>query len=141
MKRTLKISLVAAIIASIAIVSCKKYEEGPGLSLRTKKGRLTGDWKLKAVYENGVDISTQYIGTSSISSKIEKDGSITSISGGYTLTGTWEFLEKKEQLKTTYVVSGVTYMDTIEIIKLKNKEFWTRELVGDPNKQEFHWEK
>ena len=34
---------------------CKKYEDGPGLSLRTKKERATAEWEIKSYTYNGVD--------------------------------------------------------------------------------------
>jgi hypothetical protein len=34
---------------------CKKYEDGPGLSLRTKKARATAEWIVKTWTSNGVD--------------------------------------------------------------------------------------
>ena len=35
---------------------CKKYEDGPGLSLRTKKARATAEWIVKTFTSNGVDV-------------------------------------------------------------------------------------
>jgi hypothetical protein len=31
----------------IALSGCKKYEDGPGLSLSSKKSRVVANWKIK----------------------------------------------------------------------------------------------
>lgn len=51
MKNTLKFS-VAALALAIAVVSfngCKKGEEDPGISFKSRKGRVAGDWTLSAM--------------------------------------------------------------------------------------------
>ena len=34
------------LLSSVVFSACKKYEEGPGLSLKSKNARLTGEWEL-----------------------------------------------------------------------------------------------
>lgn len=45
------------VITSVSIFfnSCSKYEEGPGISLRSADARVTGDWKVESYTINGVD--------------------------------------------------------------------------------------
>jgi len=43
--RNITISLFILSIVFI-LSACKKYDEGPGFSLRTKNARITGEWKL-----------------------------------------------------------------------------------------------
>ena len=43
-------------VAVINTWGCKKYEEGPLISLRTKKARLSGDWDVKSLTKNGEDL-------------------------------------------------------------------------------------
>lgn len=45
MKRT-RLLLAIAFAISVVFISCGKYEEGPSISLRTKKARLTGVWEI-----------------------------------------------------------------------------------------------
>jgi hypothetical protein len=47
MKRVLLVILMAALIMP-AFVSCKKGDRDPFLSLKSRKARLVGDWKLKS---------------------------------------------------------------------------------------------
>jgi len=44
-KKNHKLLLTAAVAIILSFNSCKKYEDGQILSLRTKTARLTGDWK------------------------------------------------------------------------------------------------
>ena len=46
------------IMLALVIISCKKYEEGPLISLRSVEKRVEGDYKLKKCSING-KITTQ----------------------------------------------------------------------------------
>ena len=48
-------TLAMAAFLALSVQSCGKYEEGPGLSLRSKKARVAGTWKLSKSSTNGVD--------------------------------------------------------------------------------------
>lgn len=52
MKTILKTSLIS-ILVILTIGACKKYEEGPAISLRSKEKRLCQTWKLVSWTENG----------------------------------------------------------------------------------------
>jgi hypothetical protein len=43
------------ILATILLVACKKYEEGPTLSLRSKTARVAGNWTLESYTVDGQD--------------------------------------------------------------------------------------
>lgn len=124
--------LMFVAVASMVAVSCGKYEEGPGFSLRTKKGRVAGEWEVdKYVSSNGTETQDQYNSTATY----EKDGTFTSSSDFGSYTGTWEFGDKKETIITTVSVTigGTTQTskDTATIIRLTNSEFWTQDEDGD----------
>lgn len=134
MKKITKILFALAIIGGV-VISCKKYEEGPALSLRTKKSRLAGEWTAEKVLLNGTDVTSTYLPSgSTYKIKIEKSGSwsdtYTSSSGSSSDNGTWEFVDKKENLKRITNGSGDADGDTSIIIKLKNKELWLEEKSG-----------
>lgn len=143
MKKVGIFSIAALLFGGIAFTACKKYEEGPALSLMTKKARMAGSWEIEAWLENGVDKTSDYRQfVSSETFTMEKDGSYTSemtftIGGSDTDSGTWEFINDKEDVKTQSNVTGST-PDTIHLIRLKNKEFWTKEVSGG-NTYETHY--
>ncbi len=125
-----------AIVSLLAVSSCGKYEEGPGVSLLTKKARLTGVWDVKE-YVSG---STTVTDNSDDTFEIVKDGTYKYTSGSTSTEGTWEFSSDKEKLKTTfsYTIFGTTTTTTSEttIIRLTNKELWTKDSDGDITKAE-----
>jgi len=41
-----KTFIITLILLSLFVSSCKKYEDGPLISLKSKNSRLTGEWKL-----------------------------------------------------------------------------------------------
>ena len=57
MKNLLKLFLI---LICFVTFSCKKYEDGPTVSLRTKKARVVNKWKVDSYYINGVDKTTDY---------------------------------------------------------------------------------
>ncbi len=52
------LTLASWVIATLVFTftSCSKYEEGPGLSLRSKTSRVAGDWKVTSFTEDGINI-------------------------------------------------------------------------------------
>ncbi|MBI3502218.1 MAG: hypothetical protein HY063_10525 [Bacteroidetes bacterium] len=59
-----KISLLLAMaIVAITFNECKKYPDGPGLSLRSKTARMTDNWKISSYKINGVDELAPYTET------------------------------------------------------------------------------
>jgi hypothetical protein len=55
MKKVTIGKLVIGLGLLVISFGCKKYEDGPGLSLRTKKARATAEWIVKTWTYNGVD--------------------------------------------------------------------------------------
>jgi hypothetical protein len=51
----LKIKFIYIYLIFVFLFSCKKYEDGPLVSFRTKKTRITGVWKLDKIIVNGVE--------------------------------------------------------------------------------------
>ena len=106
--------LSIAVIISLAITSCGKYEDGPGFSLLTKTARMTNKWELKSV-------DGETIPAGEIVWEFKKDGEATFSSGGFgTETGTWEFSDDKEDLILEFDGDA----STLKIRRLTNKELW-----------------
>jgi hypothetical protein len=65
--RFLKVSLaLMTMVGLTTITGCKKGENDPFLSLKTRKGRITGEWKLV----EGTIVESETIGGSTVSSEI-----------------------------------------------------------------------
>ncbi len=126
--KSLKISVVSFAVILLAFSSCGKYEEGPGFSLRTKKARITGTWKLDKTEVNGKVVENAF---SVGGITFEKDGTGEVEAGGIAVKFDWEFTDNKEKVKVTYEVMGDKTEMEMEILRLTNKEFWTTETKGD----------
>jgi hypothetical protein len=135
MKKLFGILAAVAIVGSVVMTSCSKYEEGPSLSLRSKKARLAGEWSVSNVTLNGTDVTSLFLPSgTTYSMTIEKDGTWTSsyASSGFSSTeaGTWEFVDSKENLKIVTTGSSDTDGDTSTIVMLKNKELKLKDVSG-----------
>lgn len=124
--------LILIIVSSLT--SCKKYEEGPAFSLRSKTARVANTWKLESYSINGVD-NTSSLANINYTEFYDKDGNYsynTSVGSG---SGKWEFQSDKEQIKRSGVSSQSS--ETLYILKLKEKEFWYYYLDGN-DRHEIH---
>lgn len=120
--KTIFLSLFA-LISLITFDSCKKYPDGPMLSLRTKTERVSNVWRVDKCTKNGTDITAS---KTDRTYEFRKDGAFIYTSGSKTEQGTWAFINKKEWL-------DVKTSDPFkwEILRLKEKEMWVRENDGD----------
>lgn len=124
--------IIAVFFMSLISTSCNKYSEGPVISLRTKKARLTQKWEFVSgthsyagfaeAYSFEFDKNGEFI------IELEKDTTSTQF-----FTGTWEFGSKKGTV-ITYLPSieyrRLTFLDVYEelnITRLKIDEFWFQE--------------
>lgn len=123
MKTYKNFSLLVALtfILSLGLTSCEKYEEGPSLSLLSKKQRMTGTW---LVVENDDD-------NDELTYTIDSDGSITMTyrdgNASFSFDGQWNFSDDKEFIFTDFNDD----VDKFQIIRLKNKELILEDDDGD----------
>ena len=105
--------LSIAVIISLAISSCGKYEDGPGFSLLTKTARMTNKWELKSVDGETIPAGETVL-------DLKKDGSMSINEDGYIIDGSWEFSSDKEDLRLSIFGEEVD----LKIRRLTNKELW-----------------
>jgi len=123
----------------IAFSGCKKYEEGPTISLSPKKWRVVNTWKIDKVLFNGQDITSTYIALlPNFSLELKNDNSyVMSYTGGSSAeVGTWDFDSKKENLLMT--PNGNSTSSKSEIIRLAGNEMWLRDIDGSDT-SEMHY--
>ncbi len=128
-----KLSIILIIVATTAIVfsSCKKYEEGPAVSLTTVTTRITGNWRLQEVTVDGQiqDLSSYEViryeflrdGTGKISKNV--------LGAQYFYDLEWQFDNSKENLMIR-VKEGDNFGDwqTIKILRLTDSDLWLTEV-------------
>lgn len=138
----MKTKMILPALAFIAIVcsSCRKYEDGPGISLLPRKTRVENSWYVEKYLVNGVDSTTAY--TQFWAGEFyDSDGSYhttisrsTGVSMPAQVYGTWEFQNHHREIKRT-LDNGKS--DVIEITRLKYNSFWYRAKRGN-DILEFH---
>ncbi len=127
----------------LVLASCGRYEEGPGFTLRSKKSRLAGDWKVAEITVNGqttIDGEPTLPSGYSLDFTFEKDGNFT-LSSQYpdgaagsasTEKGTWEL--KDDSLVLVYP-SDNNYRESLRIVRMTNSELWLDDTYTDPSDQ------
>ena len=153
------LSLLFAVVLSLN--SCKKYEEGPGFSLRSKTARLTGDWKATSITVDGEEIlvisEETFEGTSTsrmeVTNTIKKNGEYTMLIertisltyNGQVLyeettnesdSGEWEWIDSKEKIK--FKSNDDLEVTEMTVLRLTNKELILENIDdGDVVRMEF----
>lgn len=134
--RTLLYFLMATFMLS-GFYGCKKYEEGPFISLLTKKARIDNTWDLIQAYNDDVDILDQ-VKIGEYEWRIDKNGSFVLINNSNTITGSWEFVSDKEELKLLYDLSPTPSIWTI--VQLKNNKMTLSRIKQDNTQEIYYYE-
>lgn len=131
--KTTHLLLIVGAMCTTTFSACKKYENGPRLSLHTKKARIVNVWKYDHVTANGTDVTASYVNRSV---EFKKDDNYILTDGLYANAGTWQFASDKEDivLSATNSSSAITW----HILKLKNRELWVAEHNGSSS-YEYHF--
>lgn len=125
--KTKPLLLFVALISTIILSECKKYDDGPRISLLSKKSRLANAWKYeKVIDQSGHDVpfATDYF------IEFKKDGNVIETYGNNIYPGTWLFATNKEDI----VLNVPADTRTVSILRLKSKELW----LTDQSHAEYH---
>lgn len=125
-----KMKFLLSILSLIFVLSaCKKYEEGPILSLTTKKSRVAGNWKAERVISKTGDV--EFVQSTEVW-KIKKDETFEVLEGNSIIEkGTWDFSQNKDFLMFTTKDEGTIDVVEYQIIRLKNNELWLKDSEGE----------
>ena len=52
--------VVSILLASLLLIGCSRFEDGPGFSLRTSEKRALGTFEVDSFYKNGCDITGDF---------------------------------------------------------------------------------
>jgi len=127
----------------VGFISCKKYEEGPGLSFRSKTERLANAWRIESVTVNGVEQAADPLYAKQKHYIYESGSYIINIIDPITLQaedvqGQWTLYDKERKLAVNRInYNGVAdSLEDYQILKLKEKSLWLRKL---DNTIEYHF--
>ena len=137
--------LISAVVAG-SFFSCKKYDEGPALSLASKKSRLVNTWTVSEMFYDGTAVEPDSLwGVETF--EYRKDGRCvyTRHSSGAPLvtSGTWVFINRFEDLSVTITdtVQGIVSSKTsvTHILRLKKNELWLRFVNSEGRATDTHY--
>jgi hypothetical protein len=125
--------LSVALIGALTISSCRKYEEGPNISLRKKEARVTNNWRVESAQLNGTEVSADPYWTKQKHYMYRDGNYVVTIINPVTLEaknlqGTWKLYDNDRKLAlTTKNFSGnIDSTNDYNILKLYNKQMWIR---------------
>ena len=131
------LTLLATVLFTVSLVfsGCSKYDEGPGLSLRSKTKRLARNWKIVKIGEDydasaaDAEFDAWYDfkedGTLTAREIVRDPGEILSYSGS------WEFSDDKERL-VFFILDedGERVSSDHPILRLTSSELWWTDVDG-----------
>lgn len=144
MKTTKQISIVTFIATMIVLtfISCKKYPDGPTLSLRSKAARISNTWKVDKYFKNGADETFEFKNKKiNWTETFTKEGSwsyyyIDDKGDTKGDAGKWEFDKGSDKEKIDRNAGNSTY-EELNILRLKENEFWFW-YMDSGDRKEFH---
>lgn len=137
--KTKKILLSVLSIAVLSVTACKKYQEGPVISLHSKTERVANNWKVGQALDKGNDVTSSYTkydldlaknGSASLTAKYKFLGS----DYAFTTKGTWVFVSNKDKISFDFDNNDAD--GVYQILKLKENEMW---LKSDGGTLELHF--
>lgn len=125
--------LIAIVLVAILGTSCRKYEEGPNFSLRSKTERVSNDWNFQTIARNNIDESDLYERFNMV---FTKEGKLTWTikmvdQDEFSETGSWELASVNEQVKITFDekdINGETRLLFLDILLLEEDQIRFRYL-------------
>jgi hypothetical protein len=127
MKKLIIAFCTITLISTVVFTSCSKYPDGPKISLRSKKARLAGDWKIDKATYNDEDITEDLKDGwgANFVLHIDKGGKYTA-TGNDPDTGKWELGEDKDDVRFQSDEPN-SKEESYKILRLANKELWLKQ--------------
>lgn len=131
MKKTQLALLIGLLMGSFIFQGCKKYDDGPHISLKSKTKRLLGNWASEKVLIDNIEWQGGSDG--SIFYNFKDDGSYQRVFE----SGEWEFDKDQEKL---LINSNFGNNYEMTILRLTSKELWLKHLTSN-KLYEYHFKK
>lgn len=127
-------SLAAIGLAVALLLGCTKFEEGPGFTLRTKKGRVANDWKVDRGYINDIE-ATEALNDFYVTFK--RDGAVkftymvptAAGDSTFVVKGGWDFIND-EDVALVLSKDDSTITRIWHLTRLTADELFATEMVG-----------
>lgn len=115
--------IIAVTLISTVIVACKKYNEGPRISFRSKKERVSNEWVLSDRYvADTLNMWEDSLNTGVL--RFTKAGFYSLSTDTLQETGEWAFNHDKKKIVLDINSDTDIRPDVLQIQKLKEEELW-----------------
>ena len=122
-------TLVIGIAAMMLTTGCKKYEDGPAVSFRSKKARIANTWRVEKALNGSEDVTSDF---DQYELQMLTNGNATlsalyhlgDLSFEFQTNGTWSLENNNEDLRLDFENDAAD--ETYEILRLKEDELWLR---------------
>eukprot|EP00389_Voromonas_pontica_P008456 GDKH01012828.1.p1 GENE.GDKH01012828.1~~GDKH01012828.1.p1 ORF type:complete len:156 (+),score=9.91 GDKH01012828.1:1-468(+) len=132
-KRAVQFGLLGVLFTG-AIVSCKKYEDGPDISLIPRKERVANTWIFAYAVEDGQNVSQNfdqyelYMNTDG-DATLDANYQVFGVDTETTTNGTWTFQNDQENLRLDF--EDDSQDGVYEIKRLTSDELWLKDVSRD----------
>lgn len=130
--KTIALLTLVTLFTQFISTSCKKYPDGPTISLRSRAERVANTWKIENYKINSTDFTSLVSG---YNETFTKKGAYSYIWGILSGSGTWKFQNKDTEIKLSGNDSHSSR--TLYILKLEENSFWYYTMDGN-DKHEYH---
>lgn len=115
--------IIALVLVSLTLMYCKKYNEGPRVSFRSKKERLANEWILSERYvADTVNMWDDSLNTGLLT--LGKTGLYSLVTDTLVESGQWVFNHDKKKVVLEIFDDTNVRPDLFQIQKLKEVELW-----------------
>ena len=128
-------SLIILFAATTVFTACRKYEEGPNISLRRKEARVTNNWRIQSAQLNGVEVSVDPFWAKQKHYMYRNGDYVVTIIDPVSLEarnlqGKWTLYDNDRKLAlTTKNFSGnIDSTNDFHILKLYENDMWIRKI-------------
>jgi hypothetical protein len=133
MKKLNLFALVVVMISTLAITSCKKYEEGGKMSKRATEKNIVQTWSPDVILRDGSNVTDVFTQKNYIF-EIQSTNTYSIKERGLPIeTGRWNFSEDRSEFIKT--LDGTNQVVPCTISKLTKDEFWFK-----VTEQNHNWE-
>ena len=133
MKRSILILTIITLgLSAFIFTGCRKYPDGPALSLKSKSARLTNTWKVESYLKNGNDMTPNFAGyTETFTEHGDYFYTLESASG----SGKWNFQNDNREIRINGIQNQPS--QTLYVLRLESNSLWYYYFDGNDRK-EFH---
>jgi hypothetical protein len=130
-----KLSTIFILTLVITLIGCSKYEDGPAISLRSKKARLVNKWKLEKLLIDGIEsgVQGQFPPNLDIWLEFKKDDTFENF---WDTNGKWKFSDSKGKIKLLNENSELMF--ELTILMLKENQLWIEYEAGNQKHEEHY---